>query len=654
MHLWAEIGHHVLLLLSIQSFMTLEKLLTISIASKDRPEVVEATLRKIHEFGLEDCPLILCDDGSSPQLAPPALSLFTRGRVLRNPVAQGQAAARNRIATECSTPYLLQLDDDSYPVCGSLDEALAIIKEHDNCAALALALDEPPRGRRTGMPHEGNSEPIRAFVGCGCILRVKFFLEIGGYAEWLGATGEEDEFCIQLNRVGKSVLYTDRLRVRHDVSHVGRDEEAIRFRSYRNWSWIWVRYLPCSVLGVLLFGLWLRAIGQILRGKGLAALRGCIEGLQPPSPRRKRESVTLAQYLSFRSKPHHLDMFEKVSMGEFADLHVPDIAPVVFPAGPPLLVSVIVPVFNRPDKIQECVNSVYQQTHRPIELLVVDDGSTDGTPAVLDEMERQWGGIADAGFEFRVIRQPNAGAPAARNRGLRHARGQWIQFLDSDDLLLPRKITNGLLEARRSNAVIVYCRAQFVDRSGVLLERFWGRPLSGDWRDYFEFSWQTMCALYSRQALESIGFWNEDLIISQDWEFCIRAVISGQSVEYHDEVGALYMSEGDDRIGSSLNSRKHRGRELALWSVHAYLENRGLMCSKIRGRFRSRFLHILISYRVCGESVLAANLLEQMAVANVLPGRLVGILGVVPNRWLAGFIVGRFDRLQASARSSIR
>jgi GT2 family glycosyltransferase len=210
------------------------------------------------------------------------------------------------------------------------------------------------------------------------------------------------------------------------------------------------------------------------------------------------------------------------------------------------------------------------------------------------------------------------------------------------------------LEARRSNAVIVYCRAQFVDRSGVLLERFWGRPLSGDWRDYFEFSWQTMCALYSRQALESIGFWNEDLIISQDWEFCIRAVISGQSVEYHDEVGALYMSEGDDRIGSSLNSRKHRGRELALWSVHAYLENRGLMCSKIRGRFRSRFLHILISYRVCGESVLAANLLEQMAVANVLPGRLVGILGVVPNRWLAGFIVGRFDRLQASARSSIR
>jgi len=625
--------------------------LTISIASKDRPDVVEATLRKLHDFGLEGCPLILCDDGSTPALDPAALRLFPRGRLLRNEIAQGQAYARNRIAEECATPFLLQLDDDSYPVFGSLSEALSIFEANDECAALALALEEPSRGRLSGRRGDGQNLALRAFVGCGCILRLTDFRKVGGYAIWLGATCEEDEFCMRLHCLGKSVLYTDLVRVRHDVTDAARDVDAICYRSYRNWSWIWLRTSPCAILPLQFCGLWMRAVVQTFRTKNFAALRGCRDGLLSPLHSPRRKPITVAKYLKYRSRPHHLNMFENAINETVTDDSVSGCDSNIVAPETRDLVSVIVPVFNRPEKVAACLNSVHAQSHRPIEVIVVDDGSTDETPLVLEELRRVWAEEGSPDFQVRVIRQSNAGAPAARNRGLREASGQWIQFLDSDDLLLPRKISNGLLEANRSNAEIVYCRAQFMDRSGGLLDRFWGRQLSGDWRDCFEFSWQTMCALYSREALERIGFWNEGLIISQDWEFCIRAVISGGVIAYQAEVGAMYMSEGADRIGSSFNREKHCGRELALWTVYEHLEQRRLICRNLRRRFRSRLLHIWISYRALGDTAFAANLLKRLAIERLLPPGLEWFLIRMPCRWLAGRIVAAFDRFQASSRS---
>jgi len=99
-------------------------------------------------------------------------------------------------------------------------------------------------------------------------------------------------------------------------------------------------------------------------------------------------------------------------------------------ASAPPLVSVIMPAFNAAYFIEEALLSVLAQNYQPLEILVVDDGSTDDTAAV----------VARFGDKIRYIRQSNAGPGAARNKGLEFATGEWIAFLDSDDTWLPGKL----------------------------------------------------------------------------------------------------------------------------------------------------------------------------------------------------------------------
>jgi glycosyltransferase involved in cell wall biosynthesis len=96
----------------------------------------------------------------------------------------------------------------------------------------------------------------------------------------------------------------------------------------------------------------------------------------------------------------------------------------------PPLISVIIPTFNRAALVAEAVDSVLAQSFRDFELIVIDDGSTDGTAARL----------ASYGDALRYQRQEQSGVSAARNRGLSMACGDWIAFLDSDDLWLPKKL----------------------------------------------------------------------------------------------------------------------------------------------------------------------------------------------------------------------
>lgn len=94
------------------------------------------------------------------------------------------------------------------------------------------------------------------------------------------------------------------------------------------------------------------------------------------------------------------------------------------------LVSVIIPTFNRAGWLSESIDSVLHQTHPSVELIVVDDGSTDHTPDVVQAF----------GDRLTYLQQPNRGVSAARNVGVAASRGTWVAFLDSDDLWQPSKV----------------------------------------------------------------------------------------------------------------------------------------------------------------------------------------------------------------------
>jgi len=102
----------------------------------------------------------------------------------------------------------------------------------------------------------------------------------------------------------------------------------------------------------------------------------------------------------------------------------------------PLLVSTIIPVYNRPEMILRAVDSVLAQTYLPIEIILVDDGSTDSTPQMLDELAVQHPD------EIRVIHKDNGGPGLAREAGRLLAWGEFIQYLDSEDCLLPNKFAD--------------------------------------------------------------------------------------------------------------------------------------------------------------------------------------------------------------------
>ena len=135
------------------------------------------------------------------------------------------------------------------------------------------------------------------------------------------------------------------------------------------------------------------------------------------------------------------------------------------------LVSVIIPTYNRADLVRQAVASVKAQTFRDFEIVVVDDGGTDGTCEVLS-----------AGRELRVLRHPDRrGVAAARNTGVAAARGEWLAFLDSDDLWLPDKLARQISWLEGQPELLICQTDETWVRRGVRVNKPADSPAK--WRD---------------------------------------------------------------------------------------------------------------------------------------------------------------------------
>ena len=181
------------------------------------------------------------------------------------------------------------------------------------------------------------------------------------------------------------------------------------------------------------------------------------------------------------------------------------------------LVSTVIPVRNRPHLLREAVASVLAQTHRPIEVIICDDGSTDETPRVAMAL------AADHSDEVRVLLNENRGPGPAREAGRLAARGEFIQYLDSDDRLLPRKFEVQIAALReRPECGVAYGWARLLvegTHPGRVPFKWTGRALPTLFpRLLIDRWWTTECPLYRRSVCDAVGPWS-DLRYSQDWEY---------------------------------------------------------------------------------------------------------------------------------------
>ena len=122
-------------------------------------------------------------------------------------------------------------------------------------------------------------------------------------------------------------------------------------------------------------------------------------------------------------------------------------------------ISIIVPVYKTERFLSACIASILAQTFTDFELILVDDGSPDGCPALCDA-------AAAKDSRIRVIHQKNRGLSGARNAGLDAAEGEWIAFVDSDDMLLPQALEKAHSTAEKTGADVVLYGFAFTDENG--------------------------------------------------------------------------------------------------------------------------------------------------------------------------------------------
>lgn len=188
------------------------------------------------------------------------------------------------------------------------------------------------------------------------------------------------------------------------------------------------------------------------------------------------------------------------------------------------LVSIIIPCYNAAPYVGEAIQSALDQRYRNTEVIVIDDGSTDGSLEV----------IKSFGDAIRWETGPNRGGSAARNRGIELARGEFIQFLDADDLLLPQKLERQMLFLRNHACELVTCdhleNVQNVPKGKIISCDPLSRSTSR-WIIECE-QLKTSAPLHVSQRVRTVGGFDESLPCSQEYDLHLRLILAGARIQH--------------------------------------------------------------------------------------------------------------------------
>tara|TARA_R110001592_G_scaffold105385_3_gene296347 strand:+ start:119613 stop:120563 length:951 start_codon:yes stop_codon:yes gene_type:complete len=222
------------------------------------------------------------------------------------------------------------------------------------------------------------------------------------------------------------------------------------------------------------------------------------------------------------------------------------------------LVSIIIPVYNKSSFIKETLDSAFGQTYPNIEVVLVNDGSTDDSLVILEGYKEKYPD------KVVLIDQVNGGVSQANNVGIQASQGEYLQFLDADDLLSPDKIEKQIyLLNGQSPAVISSCEwVMFKEKpseyfcipygifkdfeSGIeCVLRFWNQ----------QEMMQPAAYLSHRSLIEKAGDWDESLIINQDGEFFLRILLHANEVLYDPHGRVYYRQPGLSNVSQQKSEK---------------------------------------------------------------------------------------------------
>jgi glycosyltransferase involved in cell wall biosynthesis len=317
------------------------------------------------------------------------------------------------------------------------------------------------------------------------------------------------------------------------------------------------------------------------------------------------------------------------------------------------LVSTVIPVHNRARLLCEAVASVLAQTYRPIEIVIVDDGSTDDTPGAVNALAAEHPG------EVVALHKRNNGPGLARETGRQAARGEFIQYLDSDDILLPRKFEWQVAGLRQQpDCGVAYGKTNYCasdsnserhpwKRTGERIEWMFPAFLRLRW-------WGTSTPLYRRTLTDSVGPWLA-LRSEEDWEYDCRIAAMGTRLFFVDEFVSEEREHSGPRLsrGGAISPEKLRDRAQAHALILAHAFRAGIRVDDAEMQHFARELFLLS--RQCGAAGLVAESrkLFQLALdasgnvrARGIDFRLYRIAASILGWSLAGRLACSADRLR--------
>ncbi len=258
-------------------------------------------------------------------------------------------------------------------------------------------------------------------------------------------------------------------------------------------------------------------------------------------------------------------------------------------------VSVIIPVYNGEKFIRECLKSVTRQTLRGIEIIIVDDGSTDKTPDILKN-------FAKKDSRIRVLERENGGAGAARNTGLKYATGEYLSILDADDFFETNMLELAYNKVKETDSDIVVFRSdQFIEENSEFSLMPWTikaellpdvQPFTGDdikQNVFALFTWWSWDKLFRTDYVKENGFYFQEQRSTNDLLFVFSAFIKAGSVVTMDDVLAHHR-----RAAGSLSNTREKSWHCfydALIAVRDFLRK-----EKLYSRFEDDFINYAASF----------------------------------------------------------
>ena len=237
------------------------------------------------------------------------------------------------------------------------------------------------------------------------------------------------------------------------------------------------------------------------------------------------------------------------------------------------LISILIPAFNAAPWIRECVESALNQTYPRIEVIVVDDGSTDETAQIVEQFSN-----------VRLIRAKHAGSNATRNALLRLANGDWVQYLDADDYLLNHKIAAQIQFLGKHPSLDVLCSPVILKDEHTGLEQ----PLLFTEPDDIELQFirwgklNTTGFLYRRSALIDAGGWKEQQVACQEHELLFRMILQQKQIACLHEPGSVYRFHGTSTVSRKDPLRTVQLKAELLEQMQAHLEGSGRLSAQYR------------------------------------------------------------------------